>query len=122
MGGPLSRLLADLIIENKIEKQIMQHPRWKKCWDWVRLIDDTLSGWESEEIFDEFFEFLNTLHPGIKWTCEKEKDGRLPIFDIQLIRQEEEIAITVYRKSSASDISILLHGKHGRRSQVRYGH
>ena len=27
MGGPLSRLLADLIIENKIEKQIMQHPR-----------------------------------------------------------------------------------------------
>ena len=55
MGGPLSRLLADLIIENKIEKQIMQHPRWKKCWDWVRLIDDTLSGWESEEIFDEFF-------------------------------------------------------------------
>jgi len=103
MGGPLSRLLADLIIENKIEKQIMQHPRWKKCWDWVRLIDDTLSGWESEEIFDEFFEFLNTLHPGIKWTCEKEKDGRLPIFDIQLIRQEEEIATTVYRKSSASD-------------------
>ena len=103
MGGPLSRLLADLIIENKIEKQIMQHPRWKKCWDWVRLIDDTLSGWKSEEIFDEFFEFLNTLHPGIKWTCEKEKDGRLPIFDIQLIRQEEEIATTVYRKSSASD-------------------
>ena len=50
MGGPLSRLLADLIIENKIEKQIMRHPRWKKCWDWVRLIDDTLSGWESEEV------------------------------------------------------------------------
>ena len=103
MGGPLSRLLADLIIENKIEKQIMQHPRWKKCWDWVRLIDDTLSGWESEEIFDKFFEFLNTLRPGIKWTCEKEKEGRLPIFDIQLIRQNNEIMTTVYRKSSASD-------------------
>ena len=32
---------------------------------------------------------------------KKEKDGTLPIFDIQLIRQE--IATTVYRKSSASD-------------------
>ena len=33
----------------------------------------------------------------------REKDGRLPIFDIQLIRQEEVISTTVYRKSSASD-------------------
>ena len=103
MGGPLSRLLVDLIIENKIEKKILQHPRWKQYWDWVRLIDDTLSGWESEEVFDEFFEFLNTLHPGIKWTCEKEQNGKLAIFDIQLIREGTKLATSVYRKSSASD-------------------
>ena len=58
MGGPLSRLLADLIIENKIEKKIREHPIWKKHWDWVRLIDDTFSTWDSEELFDEFFEFF----------------------------------------------------------------
>ena len=45
MGGPLSRSLADLIIENKIEKVIMKHKKWGKIWDWVRLIDDTLSKW-----------------------------------------------------------------------------
>jgi len=28
MGGPLSRLLADLVIEEKIEKQIAEHPKW----------------------------------------------------------------------------------------------
>ena len=50
MGGPLSRCLADLIIENKIEKQISEHPIWGPKWDWVRLIDDTLSVWESKEI------------------------------------------------------------------------
>ena len=77
MGGPLSKLLADLIIKNKIEKKILQHPRQKKCWDWVRLIDDTLSGCESEEVFDEFFEFLNTLHLGIKWTRKRNKMGSL---------------------------------------------
>ena len=103
MGGPLSRLLADLIVENKIEKKIKQHPRWKKVWDWVRLIDDTLSGWDSEQEFDEFFEYLNTLHPGIKWTCEKEEQGRLAIFDIQIIRDSEKLQTSVYRKSSASD-------------------
>jgi hypothetical protein len=103
MGGPLSRLLADLIVENKIEKQIKKHPRWKKVWDWVRLIDDTLSAWQSEEEFDEFFEYLNTLHPDIKWTCEKEKEGKLAIFDIQIIREGEAILTTVFRKSSNSD-------------------
>ena len=34
---------ADLIIENKIEKVIQHHPKWGQIWDWVRLIDDTLS-------------------------------------------------------------------------------
>ena len=55
MGGPLSRLLADLIIENKIETQIAKHPKWGKLRDWVRLIDDTLSVWKSENTFQEFF-------------------------------------------------------------------
>ena len=68
MGGPLSRLLADLIIENKIEAEIAKHPKWSKTWDWVRLIDDTLSVWDSEEISQEFFQYLNTLHPLMQWT------------------------------------------------------
>ena len=103
MGGPLSRLLADLIIENKIEKKIREHPIWKKHWDWVRLIDHTFSTWDSEELFDDFFEFLNTFHQGIKWTCEKEKEGKLAIFDIQIMREGNKLKTTVYRKASSSD-------------------
>ena len=30
--------------------------------DWGRLIDDKFSTWDSEELFDDFFEYLNTLH------------------------------------------------------------
>ena len=33
MGGPLSRLLADLISENKLEKVIQNHPKWGQIWD-----------------------------------------------------------------------------------------
>ena len=50
MGGPLSRLLADLVIEIKIEAKITAHPKWGNIWDWVRLIDDTLSVWQSENV------------------------------------------------------------------------
>jgi hypothetical protein len=103
MGGPLSQLLTDLIIENKIEMQIKKHKKWKKIWDSARLIDDTLSAWESEEIFLEFFQYLNTIHPGIKWTNETEKDGKLAIFDILIMRGENGLQTTVYRKKTASD-------------------
>ena len=103
MGGPLSRLLADLVIENKIEAKIATHPKWGPIWDWVRLIDDTLSVWESEETFLEFFEYLNTLHESIKWTNEVEKDNMIPSFDILIIRTDSGYATTVYRKPAASD-------------------
>ena len=41
MGGPLSRLLADLIIENKIESKIQLNREWRRQFNWVRLVDDT---------------------------------------------------------------------------------
>ena len=79
MRGPLSRCLSDLVVENKIEAKIAEHPAWGPKWDWVRLIDDTLSVWESKDIFLDFFAFLNTLHPGIQWTYEMEEDNKLAI-------------------------------------------
>ena len=105
MGGPLSRLLADLIIENKIEAKIKANRRWKKSFNWVRLIDDTFMNWlDTEAKLDEFFEYLNSLYPPIRWTMEKEgNDGRFNIFDIQLTRNGDRVDTSVYRKPSASD-------------------
>ena len=45
MGGPLSRLLADLVLENKIKAD----REWKYIFNWVRLIDDTFMNWEESE-------------------------------------------------------------------------
>ena len=104
MGGPLSRMLADLLIENKIEAKIKENREWKKSFNWVRLIDDTFMNWtESEARLDEFFAYLNSLYPPIKWTMEKEINGKFHVFDIQLIRSGSTIDTTVYRKPSASD-------------------
>ena len=103
MGGALSRLFADLIIENRFERKIRENPDWGEKWDWIRLVDDTLSAWDSEEEFKEFFKYLNTIHPGIAWTCEIEQEGKLPIFDILIIRKETGFDTTVYRKPSASN-------------------
>ena len=45
------------------------------------------------------------MHQGIidKWKCEKEKEGKLAIFDIQIMREGNKLKTTVYRKASSSD-------------------
>ena len=38
-----------------------------------RLIDDMFMNWvDSEAKLDDFFDYLNSLYPLIKWTMEKE--------------------------------------------------
>ena len=98
MGGPLSRMLADLLIENKIEAKIKENREWKKFFNWVRLIDDTFMNWtDSESRLHEFFAYLNSRYLPIKWTMEKEMDDKFHVFDIQLIRSGNSIDPTVYR-------------------------
>ena len=83
MGGPLSRLLADLVLED-IECTIRSNRKWKHKWDWVRYIDDTFMNWDdSLEELEEFIDFLNSLHPKIKWTSEVKKDNKISFLDIR---------------------------------------
>ena len=78
--------------------------KWKHKWDWVRYIDDTFMCCEySLEELQEFIQFLNSLHPKIKWTSEVEKDNKISFLDILIIRNGESNGTTVYRKESASD-------------------
>ena len=104
MGGPLSSLLADLVLENKVEATIKEHPKWGNKWDWVRKADDTFMEWTgSSTDLDDFYEYLNDIHPTIKWSREIEHEGTIPFLDVMVIRSPIGIQTTVYRKPSASD-------------------
>ena len=76
----------------------------------MRLIDDTISVWESNETFLDFFDFqdhfLNTLHPGIKWTSEMEEEGKIAIFDILITRTEAGYSTTVHVYTGSKEISL----------------
>ena len=48
------------------------------------------------------FVFVNSLCPPIKWTIEKEKEGKFHVFDLQLIQMGTKVDTTVHRKPSAS--------------------
>ncbi|CAM9745842.1 unnamed protein product [Heterosigma akashiwo] len=58
--------------------------------DWLRFRDDTWMIWEqSQELFDEFLEKLNGIHPKIKWEAVFEKNGQLPFLDVLVVRNED---------------------------------
>jgi hypothetical protein len=104
IGGPLSGLLGDLVIENLIEKKITSDPKWGPIWDWVRMADDTFLEWTlSLDELTVFHEFLNNLHPTIKWSKEIAKNNSINFLDVLVIREGETIQTTVYRKPSASN-------------------
>jgi hypothetical protein len=47
---------------------------------------------------DRFISYLNSLHPNIKFTMEHEVLDRLAFLDLLLIKEDNKVEITVYRK------------------------
>ncbi|CAH1267006.1 Hypp3654 [Branchiostoma lanceolatum] len=101
MGSPLSPVLANLFMEEFERKALDTAPHRPKFWG--RYVDDTgvVNQREHEQ---ELFEHINKQHDSIKFTIEKEKDGRLPMLDVMMIRNpDNSITTDVYRKETHTD-------------------
>lgn len=48
--------------------------------------------------------FLNNLHPNIKFTTEEEKDGSLPFLDVRINATKEGYKTTMYRKKTFTGV------------------
>jgi hypothetical protein len=105
MGAPLSCILADVFLEDYEEKIDFLHEDIHVKADWFRYRDDTYMVWEhSIEILHLFLEYMNSLHPRIKWTHEIEKNGVISFLDVLVRREGDGTSITsVYRKKTHSD-------------------
>ena len=68
---------------------------------WRRYVDDTLAV-VKEGTEDIILQVLNNEHGSIRFTCEKEVEGRIPFLDVDLKREDGEIRRKVFRKSTAT--------------------
>jgi hypothetical protein len=65
---------------------------------WYRQADDTITSIHGDHII-LFHAWLNSIHPDIQWTYEVEKEGRLNVLDISIIRAPDgSLSFKVYRK------------------------
>ena len=98
MGSPLGPTMANIFM-GKHEKEWLQNFSGSGVLFYRRYIDDIFCVFEKEENVLGFFEYLNSRHPNIKFTMEKENNEVLSFLDV-LVKKEVsgKFITTTYRK------------------------
>ena len=95
MGSPLGPALANIFVgfyETKLFNKISKPPIYH------RYVDDTFVLFNDENDFNSFLTNLNSLHPSLKFTFEKENNRSLPFLDVLVSKSENKFITSVYRK------------------------
>ena len=101
MGSPLSPLVANLFMEHFEQRAIATFQHSLQFWG--RYVDDVLALIKRCH-FEGLLEHLNSQHPAIKWTAEREKDLHLPCLDVDTVRKPDgSLTFKVYRKPTHTD-------------------
>jgi len=63
-----------------------------------RYLDDTFVVFNNESHATQFFDFINTFHPNIRFTVEKEINSSLPFLDMSIQCTDGKFTSSIYRK------------------------
>ena len=99
MGSPLGPALVNIFVGYQESKlfSCVQKPTI-----YFRYVDDTFAIFKQMGDVDDFLVTLNRLHPALKFTFEKQHDGKLTFLDILVERTELGFETSVYRKPTFS--------------------
>ena len=116
MGNPLSPLLSGLYMEFFERKYLPEIlPRNVL---WVRYVDDIFCAWPVNKSVNSFLERLNSFVPSIKFTVEKEENGKLPFLDIMVHRTDRTLKFAVYRKPTNICSYIHFYSNHSNKTKT----
>lgn len=98
MGSPLAPVLANLFMAH--------HEReWLDNYDgnilfYRRYVDDTFCLFNTEDDANSFYKFINSRHPNISFTMEKEVDRKLAFLDVFIDNSSSSVITRVFRKKT----------------------
>ena len=95
MDSPLGPALANIFVGYQEAKlfNIAKRPLV-----YFRYVDDTFAILNNEENCNTFSIHLNSLHPSLLFTHEKESNHSLPFLDVLVESHDSEFLTSVYRK------------------------
>lgn len=97
MGNPLSPLLAEIFMDS-LEDKISKHI-FKKFIYWYGYVDDVLACFTgTDRQLTQFLEFINNIHPNIKFTIEKEINNSINFLDLTICRVKNKHEFSIFHK------------------------
>ena len=92
MGKSTSSPMSDIYMEDFEAAALSNYPTGDDTTSpsdiilfWVRKADDTLTAIRNDHI-QPLHDYLNSIHPDVQWTKEVEKEGRIAMLDVTIIR------------------------------------
>ncbi|XP_041989067.1 uncharacterized protein LOC121740442 [Aricia agestis] len=103
MGSPLAPIIANIWMEHFEYLALATGPCTVKLWK--RYVDDVfciING--GQQKIEQYVNYLNSIHPEIKFTYEMEKNRCLAFLDLEIkVKEDGTLSHTVYRKATHTD-------------------
>jgi len=98
MGSPLGPALANIFVGHQEQKifNVVNRPL-----AYFRYVDDTFAVFNNEDDCNAFLSHLNSLHPSLRFTHEKESNHSLPFLHVLVERRDSEFSTSVYSLQEA---------------------
>ena len=103
MGSPLAPVLANLFMGH-YEKECLSNYDGVLPSYYTRYVDDIFSVFNSHDEAKRFFSYLNSRHPNVKFTMEKEVNQVIPFLDVLIDNRSNILNTTTYHKSTYSGL------------------
>ena len=100
MGSPLAPILANLFLGFHEETWLNNFNHSNHPLLYRRYVDDTFCVFHNEQDAMSFFDYFNSRHPNIKFTFEKENDGKLSFLDILVDNCSRDCVFSVFHKKT----------------------
>ena len=101
VGSPMGTVIAGIFMV-ELERTLL--PRLTEYMTpWKRYVDDTIATGKLTSI-DHVLMILNTFHKNIKFTYELEINKKISFLDVLLIRKNDTLETTIYRKSTNNGV------------------
>ena len=88
-------------VNKELERSLISN--FRKIKFWRRYVDNAIC-FVKIGLIEYIRSVLSSFHKNIQFTYEVESDAKLPLLDMLLMRNHKDIATTVYRKESNSDV------------------
>ena len=86
----------------ELEKSLIQN-LMKHMSPWKRYVDDTIAVIKLSSI-EHVLSILNSFHQNIEFTYELEQNGKINFLDLMLIRTNDTLKTTTYRKTTHNGV------------------